>query len=133
MNKWIWIFSIFGLVGIDQGSKYLIVNFYPELLVKNFGSAFSMPIPRMLTIALTIVFVAFIIYLKFYKKEGNDLLWAIALSGGVGNFIDRVSLGYVIDFINLKVFPVFNIADIYLTVSAGLLLYIYFVKEYKND
>ena len=62
-----------------------------------------------------------------------DLLCLLA-SGAIGNFIDRILRGYVIDFISLQFisFPVFNLADIYVTISAVMIV-IFFLFIYKED
>ena len=77
----------------------------------------------------------FIYRLPFTKRNIPLLLNAILLgSGAIGNFIDRIFLGYVRDFIYFKWinFPVFNIADIYVTVGIGLFaILIFFV--YKDE
>jgi signal peptidase II len=124
-----WIYTIGILVAIDQLSKATAINNFPEIFVKNFGSAFSIMFPINLTILLSIVFISFASYLVMFKKEPYSLVWGLSVSGGIGNLIDRVTLGYVVDFIHVGRFPVFNFADIYLTVSAGLLIYFYILAK----
>lgn len=125
----------------DQLSKLCINNFVnatdrivfiPGVLdivsVTNTGAAFSMLSNH--TWILGIVSIVFSIGIIVYmlKKKPQEKLIGISagllLGGAVGNGIDRVVRGYVIDFIETSFieFPVFNIADIAITVGAGLLI-----------
>ena len=62
------------------------------------------------------------------------VLIVCVVAGAIGNMIDRIRLSYVVDFLdfNLIRFPVFNVADIYVTVSAGLLILLFFFY-YKEE
>jgi signal peptidase II len=80
------------------------------------------------------------IYLYGMKSENRlyDVSLALILSGGIGNMIDRIFLGYVVDFIDCRFinFAVFNGADSFVCVGAGLLmlaLILDLVKEFKNE
>ncbi|MBE6550920.1 MAG: signal peptidase II [Ruminococcaceae bacterium] len=87
-------------------------------------------------IASSVAIVAMVIYLLFVKD--NHILVKLSLSmligGGIGNMIDRVSLGYVIDFLDFELinFPIFNIADSFITVGAGLLIVYLIFFEMRN-
>lgn len=98
---------------------------------QNTGAAFgilqSFALP--LGIFSAVVAVAILVYLK--RQAGNLPVWqvgalALIFSGAVGNMIDRLRLGYVVDFIHFSVpgfdFPVFNIADACVVIGAGLLI-----------
>lgn len=112
--------------------KYL----YPE----NRGIAFGMFQGKVaFFVALSIVFFVIIlyIYVRLPKKRYYFPLAAVIflmISGALGNFIDRVFRGYVIDFIYVSAidFPVFNLADIYV-VSSGILLVLFVCIKYKDD
>ena len=97
--------------------------------VKNFGAAFNLLSgSRFLLSTLSIIIALFLIYFILYKKNINylDLFsYSFILGGTIGNGIDRINRGYVIDFINLNFinFPVFNIADI--SINIGLIFIIY--------
>ena len=127
------------IIALDQVSKYLITsNFdlYDSVTVikgilnftyvRNKGAAFGMlQGARVFFIILTVViFTALIIYL--IKARPKSTLEKIALSfiagGAIGNFIDRVYLSYVRDFIEVTFidFPVFNVADCFVCIGAGL-------------
>ena len=58
----------------------------------------------------------------FHGKRIFNIALTLILGGAIGNLIDRVRLGYVIDFLDFKVWPVFNIADSVITIGAILLI-----------
>ena len=89
-------------------------------------------------IVLTIAFVLLFVYLysRIPSKKRfiyMDIILLLFISGAIGNFIDRVRLQYVIDFFYFKLidFPIFNVADIYVTVAAFCLivLFLFYYKE----
>ena len=137
--------SIF-IVLIDQFTKYLI--FYNKKLfinkdfllfkldfVKNYGAAFNIfSGSRIFLSLISILFSTLLIYLIFRKNTINifDLYsYSFILGGTIGNGIDRIYKGFVIDFINLNIinFPVFNIADISINIGFIFLLY----NIFKNN
>ena len=150
------IFAIVIVLGIviDLISKVLFANYFetggqditviPKFFcftfVKNTGAAFG--IFGESTVALTIVsiiFVAlFVLYDIFYHSNNiwYVLGWSMLVSGAIGNFIDRIFLGYVRDFVSIEIFPfVFNIADVLITfgvICFGVYLLFYGFKEDKE-
>ncbi len=137
--------SIF-IVLIDQFTKYLM--FYNKKLfinkdfilfkldfVKNYGAAFNIfSGSRIFLSLISILFSILLIYLIFRKNTLNlfDLYsYSFILGGTIGNGIDRIYKGFVIDFINLNIinFPVFNIADISINIGFIFLLY----NIFKNN
>lgn len=128
------------LIVLDQATKFLVsVNLklnetFPVLkgifnitLVHNTGIAFGL-FKGMLLIFIfsSIVVVFFIILCAGRFRHGYGRLRAgllFILAGTIGNLIDRIRLGYVIDFIDLRIWPVFNIADIVITIGGFLLVY----------
>ena len=134
------------IVLIDQFTKYLI--FYNKKLfinkdfllfkldfVKNYGAAFNIfSGSRVFLSLISIIFSIVLIYLIFRKNTLNlfDLYsYSFILGGTIGNGIDRVYKGFVLDFINLNIinFPVFNIADISINIGFIILLYNIFKKN----
>lgn len=101
-------------------------NVFHLTYVRNTGAAFSiLSGQRIFLILLPAVVVAIIILYIILKKPQNKLLmlsFSLIISGGIGNLIDRIRLGYVVDFLDLCLinFPVFNIADIWVTLGAAL-------------
>ena len=131
--------SIF-IVLIDQFTKYLM--FYNKKLfinkdfllfkldfVKNYGAAFNIFSGNRIFLSLiSIIFSILLIYLMLWKNNliALDLYsYSFILGGTIGNGIDRILKGFVIDFINLNIinFPVFNIADISINIGFIFLLY----------
>ena len=138
-------------VVLDQIVKYLVranielgevVDFIPHLLgltyVQNTGAAFSiLSGQRIFLILLPAVVVAIIILYIILKKPQNKLLmlsFSLIISGGIGNLIDRIRLGYVIDFLDFRLinFPVFNIADIWVTLGAALFVCLLLFSKEDN-
>ena len=131
--------SIF-IVLIDQFTKYLM--FYNKKLfinkdfllfkldfVKNYGAAFNIfSGSRIFLSLISIIFSILLIYLILKKNNLNTLdlySYMFILGGTIGNGIDRIYRGFVVDFINLNIinFPVFNIADISINIGFIFLLY----------
>ncbi len=127
-NNFNWTALVFGLIVLDQLSKFIFVKYFENLVFYNRGIAFSISVPIYLVILLAVTICLIIGYLKYKNLLGHDYIWAFFIAGSIGNLIDRVRLQAVIDFINLGWFPVFNIADILLTVSAFLIAYFYILK-----
>ena len=150
-------FALFaaGIVAADQFTKYLTVAnialgeripFIPGLLrftyVRNTGAAFSSFEGQQWLFALIfVVFTALILW--EYRKKAMPFSklerWCVAAiyGGGLGNMIDRVRLGYVVDMIETEfmVFPVFNVADCFITCGCIALMVslILFNKEFWKD
>lgn len=137
------------IVGIDQLIKYFVFNFLkpvgsvdviPGLFsldyVENKGAAFGMMANmRWVFIVFTIVVIAIILYVVLKKKITNKLFIASAIlliGGGIGNLIDRIFLGFVIDYLSVSFFPpVCNFADYCITIGTVLLLvYLLFFSDY---
>ena len=137
--------SIF-IVLIDQFTKYLM--FYNKKLfinknfllfkldfVKNYGAAFNiLSGSRVFLSLISIFFSILLIYLIFKKDTFNkfDLYsYSFILGGTIGNGIDRIYRGFVVDFINLNIinFPLFNIADI--SINNGFIILLYNI--FKNN
>jgi len=114
-----------------NGQNYEIISGYFNItLVKNAGAAFGMfQGARVFFVAASVFAVALIIYLGVRlprEQHKRRLLLGLILGGAVGNLIDRVASGQVIDFLQIGVaghyWPVFNIADAGVTIGATLLI-----------
>ena len=144
-NKVYFYFISFFIILIDQLTKYIIFKNYNKFVnkdfilfkidfVKNYGAAFNIfNGNRIFLSIISIIFSIILIFLILRKKSSNyyELYsYALLLGGTVGNGIDRIINGFVIDFINLNIinFPVFNIADISINIGFIVLL----IKTYKN-
>ena len=129
-----------GSVALDQLTKWLAVvylqgnpsfplweNVLHLTFVKNEGAAFGMLADHrwVFMIFSTVAIIGLSIYLFGFCKENKlvKLCFAMIIGGGIGNMIDRVALGYVVDFIDFTLinFAVFNVADSFVCVGAGLM------------
>lgn len=141
------------LVAFDQFTKHLaVVNLMtqgPLVLIKgvlelryleNIGAAFSMLLGKqafLLTLTVVFLIAAVWFFLRIPpEKQFRPLTVTILvlIAGALGNMIDRIANGYVVDFIYFSIidFPIFNVADIYVTLSViALILEILFV--YKEE
>jgi len=137
--------SIF-IILIDQFTKYLVIYKHKTFInkdfllfrleyVKNYGAAFNLfSGSRIFLSFISIIFSILLIYLILRKNNLNILdlySYSFILGGTVGNGVDRILKGFVIDFIDLNIinFPVFNIADISINIGFIFLLY----KLFKNN
>lgn len=141
------------LLILDQFTKYLAiihlkgkqaVSLIPGVLelkyLENRGMAFGLMQGKItLFAAVCLLFLIFAVYA--YMKVPKNIYYLpmiavgfLIISGAVGNFIDRIIRGYVVDFIYVVLidFPVFNVADIYV-VCGGILLVLLAVFKYKDE
>ena len=138
-------FSIF-IILIDQLTKNLVFYCYKTVInkdyilfrldfVKNYGAAFNIfSGNRIFLSSISIIFSILLIYLILRRKTFylTDLLsYSFILGGTIGNGLDRILRGFVIDFINLNFmnFPVFNIADISINIGFIFIFYRIFIKK----
>lgn len=147
------ILSFCGLVGIDQFIKYLVdtkmelyssieiwKNVFEIHYIQNTGAAWGLfENKQILFVLCTLIVMIFgiLIFVKCVNKnifKDIRILIILILAGAMGNMIDRIRYHYVIDFLYFKLinFPVFNIADCYVTVGFGLLLILLLFK-YKDE
>jgi len=124
---------------LDQASKYIVAknltlgesiplvgSVLQLTLVHNRGAAFGILKNQTYLFIFTSILAVILIYLSLKEhSQKNFSIYKLALSliaaGAVGNLIDRVFFGYVIDFIDLRVWPVFNVAGSAITIGAALL------------
>ena len=146
-NRFYFILLSVLIIIFDQYTKNIININYKSLInndliffsidyVKNYGAAFNiLSGSRIFLSTVSIIITLFLIYLILYKKNIRNIelfSYSFILGGTVGNGIDRIIKGYVIDFINLNFinFPVFNIADI--SINIGLIFIIYGLIKNKK-
>jgi len=145
------IIIIILIIGLDQLTKFIFNNnlvlnspnpvlkgFFYLTLVHNRGAAFGILKNQLLLFILSSIFAIILIYFNLKKSKQNNklslnnLALGLILSGAIGNLIDRLFLGYVIDFLDFCVWPVFNVADSAITVGAVLLAWS-LLKEIKTN
>lgn len=116
----------------------LIKNVFHLTYVENRGAAFGvLANQRWIFIVLTVVILALLIGAAIKIKDKPRWLSmgiCFVCAGAVGNLIDRVRLGFVVDFFDFRLinFPVFNVADIFVCVGAAVLAVMFIIKEDKG-
>lgn len=139
---------------IDQISKIIVVknlsihngievikNFFYLTYTNNDGAAFSILMGKRLFLILValIIVILLLIYIKRNKPKNKYeiLAYSFIIGGSLGNLIDRIVRGYVIDFISVKIFgyyfPIFNIADSLIVIGAFLLVLTFNRKDDKHE
>ena len=116
----------------------VIEDIFHFTYVQNRGAAFSMWQGQwIILIGFPLAAIAVGLILIYLKRNKWDKLMltsvAMICGGGVGNLIDRIMLGYVVDLFDFRVFPVFNIADIFICVGCGLMILDVLFFERKNS
>lgn len=124
-KKGLFLFSsTLSLIILDQLTKYLI-RFFGGFYICNKGIAFGISLPHWLILGFIIAFFVFtgFLILNFNPPAGgSNYPLVLILSGAISNLFDRLYFGCVIDFINLEIWPVFNLADILICVGVFLLI-----------
>lgn len=110
----------------DGASRPVAGSWLRLTLARNPGGAFGL-LPQStvyLIAASAVIAVVLLLYARTALAHSRLLTTALALllGGALGNLVDRVRLGHVVDFIDLRVWPVFNIADIAITVGVALII-----------
>lgn len=153
MKKKFGILWVIVLVALDQITKYIAEGYLPtngpvELIknvfsleyLQNRGIAFGMFQGKFLFFVFTTIIILIVICYIYYKmpdtKRYRPLQFCTLFiaAGAIGNMIDRVVNNYVIDFFYFKLidFPIFNVADIYVTVAVTV-LFILLLFVYKDE
>jgi len=109
----------------------LINNILHLTYIQNTGAGFGIlkgSNTTLIFISLIIIGIILFYFDRIIKEKPTHIPVALILGGAVGNLIDRIFLGHVIDFVDFRIWPAFNIADSAITIGA-LLLIIYFWKK----
>jgi len=132
--------AVVGSMALGE-SRELIPGVLNLTYIRNSGMAMGMLANhRWIFMALSVIMIALIIlYVTFSRsvKRGTVVVLAMILGGGIGNMIDRFAYGFVIDFIDVRLFGnlwkwIFNVADSFVTVGAVVLAVIYIVSEVRK-
>lgn len=153
----IWLVLSIILLALDQITKWVVsteMSLYQTIdilpvfnftYVHNYGAAFSFLSEaggwqKYFFSAIAVTISVLLVYWLKKLPATNKLLcsaYALVLAGAIGNLIDRLLHGYVIDFLHVYYeqydFPVFNIADVAISVGAGLLLLDAFFEQKETD
>lgn len=116
------------------GSLPVIKGFFNLTYVRNSGVAFGLfPGQRLLLILIGIIVCFLVVY--YHERSGNknlllNVYLGLIFGGSLGNLFDRVVSGYVTDYMDFRVFPVFNLADMCINLGV-ILIIINFIMEKK--
>lgn len=153
LNVWKYYFIALVVIGIDQWTKWLVVknmelwesipiieNFFYITSHRNLGAAFGiLQGQKWFFLIITFVVIAFIVYYMQKDAKNSSFLGVILgllLGGAIGNLIDRLFRGEVVDFLNFYIFtynfPIFNIADSALVIGVGLLIIKFILDDRKE-
>lgn len=121
---WLWIAI---LLAIDWGSKYVFYNLQIGADLALLEPVFNLGISRGIRINTYLIWIISLIGICLFSyfwhtKQLSTALFILLIAGTLWNFVDRIWLGGVRDFISIGSFPVFNIADCYLSISVLILL-----------
>lgn len=152
MTYILYILITVSLCGIDQFSKYLITShfnlndyiviikdFFDIRYIRNYGAGFSIlqnetSFLYMISL-LAILGLSYLLLTSKKSEKLNRFCYLLIIAGALGNLIDRLRFTYVVDFLDFMIFnydfPVFNIADCYITIGCFLLMFS-FLMENKN-
>lgn len=135
----IYLAIILGVIAVDQGSKLAVTSYLSPYrpvpvidhlfyltLARNPGGAFGLlqsqgPLVMIITVVISLGLLGILLFAKLRDGWLRAGLALIA-GGALGNLLDRVRLGYVIDFLDLRVWPVFNLADVAIVLGTGLII-----------
>ncbi|MGI6258679.1 MAG: signal peptidase II [Anaerolineaceae bacterium] len=150
------LLMLFGIAGaviaLDQWTKWLVEQnialgeevypigflapFFRFTFWKNTGAAFGLFQNASQVLLVVSIVISLLLVWVYFKSLDEPVLFRISLSmmlgGAIGNIIDRVTQGFVTDFIAVGRFPVFNVADSAVTVGVGLMLLGLYLQERKQ-
>lgn len=152
-------FLVVFLVGLDQWSKAAITAYFdgarkvrPDIPVfgglfhltytTNTGAAFGVLAGDVVSATLLAISIAALGFIAWYYWRYRHSGWmrvalALIASGAIGNFLDRVRLRHVVDFIDVDIgsyqWPFFNVADVLICVGAGMLMLYLLVRDRRRD
>ena len=130
------ISKIWVLAKLKEVGNIDVLPFFKLTFVQNTGAAFG----SFQNGNTALIFVSIIVLLALikYRKDIFTLGkiaafgWVFIIGGALGNLYDRIFIGYVVDYFNFIVWPVFNVADSFITVGAIMLAYCILRDEYKK-
>ena len=120
-------------------SIIIINNFFRITKAYNYGASWSILSGYQLILILVsiIALILLVIYSKIFTfNNRNNIAFSMLYAGILGNLLNRIFLGYVIDFFDFKIFnydyPIFNMADIFIVISTFLIIIAILKKEDEN-
>jgi len=131
---------IASVIAIDQISK-LLIRFYLKEPIKilpffqlryseNTGAAFSLFSDQNTLLIFLVMFIIGLLVYNFYNfKKKERCFVSMIIGGALANLFDRIYLGFVVDFLDFRIWPVFNLADSAVTLGALGLIFLMFKKN----
>ena len=111
----------------------IIHNIFHITYVKNTGAAFGILKGKTtFFIIISAVIILFLLIYRYYLERSSllDMSFALIIGGAIGNLIDRVRLNYVVDYLDFRIWPVFNLADSAVVIGAIIfVIYIIFLED----
>lgn len=130
---------VLSVLSLDQLTKFLITRnlsynqsipvikgIFHLTLIRNRGAAFGILKNQVPLFIFSSIFAIILIYFELKNnrhRKSYSVSLSLILAGALGNLIDRLFLGYVIDFLDFRIWPVFNVADSAITIGAILLAF----------
>ncbi len=110
---------------MDQLTKFLVAKFSPDLIVYNFNGFWGIKWGGNQQILLLVLVVAALSYLAYSFRRSSGVLTGLVviLSGAVSNLLDRMFRHGVLDFIDLKIWPAFNLADTLIVIGVAFAIF----------
>ena len=139
------LYSVAGIVLLlDQLTKFMALwflkpitsiqilpNIFHLSFVENTGIAFGLfqGHPEILTLLITVSVLCLFICARFFVNQplSHKLAYSFILGGSFGNWVDRIRFEHVIDFLDFRIWPVFNIADSFITM--GVIFFVWFALK----
>lgn len=156
-SGWHWWWLVVLLIVADQFTKWLVVDnmalfsrinllpFFDLVHVRNYGAAFSFLSDQggwqrwFFTVIAVVISIVLIVMLRQQPKsmKAANLGFGLIIAGAIGNVIDRINYGYVVDFLDVYVgsyhWPAFNVADSCIVIGAGLIIFDGFFGNRSDD
>jgi len=133
------------VIGFDQITKYLAnhwvatgageLNWITLVNHRNYGISFGIELPNFLATSLVILFLMILLYLFFMNSNYSKVYYLgliVSIGGGISNLIDRLTWGFVRDFISLSYLPIFNLADMAIVIGVSLIIIGIFIYD-RNE
>ncbi|OGW82344.1 MAG: signal peptidase II [Omnitrophica bacterium RIFCSPLOWO2_12_FULL_44_17] len=138
------LITVVGILAVDQVSKWVAIeflkpeasipvirNFFHFTYVENTGIAFGLLQEHsgFLLIFISLSVLAILAFASYFTRREifiKRIAYGFILGGAIGNLTDRIRFGYVVDFLDFRIWPVFNLADSFITIGVCLFLWLAF-------
>lgn len=121
------LIKLYILNNFSHGQSLAIIKgIFHLTYVKNTGAAFGIfKNANIFFIIISSLIILFLLFYRYYYFENNiyiNISFGLIIGGAIGNLIDRIRLDYVVDYLDFRIWPVFNLADSAIVVGAGILI-----------